>query len=334
MATFLEVIPVEHETKRTYILRIDDDFRISIREDNTNIQRNYTGLDVDNGQQLDGGDVADPITYVRGAKDSDGNSRLFIGVKCYHPLNDPSAVPSAGFYYYDTKTYYDYDPILQEAKGESTDGKQKFPTNPAGRSQSYPITIFTTSGHSLPTGNTVNPSFTARRLYAELRTVDARQRFLKGIIQETLDHEDMPIWLVRSDYDGRNTARDSIGEIANLIARPESFVIWLEMMANAVHNTTNFNSEEKFNLLHGELTLNKDDLTTKPVATYGTAQIRQNHTDVSSWSFHRFGNVGAAPTYKYGAPTANQWPAESDSRIVLTGSTLGNTWRQWIRNQV
>lgn len=346
MSTFVEIYPVESNTKRTTIIRLDDDKRITIREEVTgspvsDIRRNYTGLET--GQEITG---VDPIRSVRVVKLGD-DERCIITVNTYYLPDEQSTIPRAGMYWYNTKTHYDPDPILFAAKGETTTNKTAAPLSdftlntPNTQQFDYTTansvsTIFNISqAVGFPTtANGVGPSFTAQRLYDRLGTVDARQRLLKGIIQETLDHEDMPIWLVRSDYDGRDSARNSIEEIANLIARPESFVIWLEMMTNAVHNVANFNSEEKFNLLHGELSLNKDDLTTKPVATYGTAQIRQNHTDVSSWSFHRFGNVGAAPTYKYSAPTATQWPAATDTRIDLSSSTLGNTWRQWIRNQI
>ena len=269
---------------------MDDDFRLTIREERvgtdqsvppvSNIRRNYTGLET--GQEIAG---VDPVRSVRVVKLGD-DERCIITVNTYYLPDEESAIPRAGLYWYNTKTHYDPEPLLFAAKGETTTNKTAAPnsnfplnTDPLLQTQQFDFTtansvstIFNISNAAgFPiTANAVVPSFTAQRLYERLGTVDARQQFLKGIIQETLDHEDMPIWLVRSDYDGRDSARNSIEEIANLIARPESFVIWLEMMTNAVHNVANFNSEEKFNLLHGELNLNKDDLTTKPVATYGT----------------------------------------------------------------
>ena len=133
----------------------------------------------------------------------------------------------------------------------------------------------------------------------------------------------------------QNGLAGALQNIINLIARPQSFVIWLQMMANVISLDANLNSERKFNLLDGELGLDGYDIISKAQsATFGTAQIAnaQNRNNVPGWMYHKFGDVATGTPWKYTAPSAAAWPATGDTTIVLTGAALGDTWLDWVRS--
>ena len=252
MSTFVEIYPVESNTKRTTIIRLDDDKRITIREEVTgspvrDIQRNYTGLET--GQEIDG---VDPIRSVRVVK-LDDDERCIITVNTYYLPDEQSTIPRAGMYWYNTKTHYDPDPILFAAKGETTTNKTAAPlsdfpknTDPMQQTQQFDYTtadsVSTIFNISRSTGfpitrNTVDPSFTLATLYTRLGaglSADdarlARRNHLRQKLQQLLEHPDFTTRLLNADHQDPSTLDDVI----SIVDRPRSFVIWLEMWANLV----------------------------------------------------------------------------------------------------
>lgn len=345
MSTFLEVRHAVSSEKRTTFARIDDDFKVTIREEEAgknpvHFQRNYSG--VEEGEQLDGARIEAPVEYVRVSK-LDDDARCVIAVTVYHAEDEQDTVPPAGMYWYNFKTHSAFGipapPGLQVAPD---------PAFPGSATQTFPQVIFNISSaselrdHPVPTGNTVPVSYTAQRLYRRLGTLAARREHLKSLLRGIVQHQDFALWVLNSNEEADITQDGMTGSIGtalrnivNLIARPQSFAIWLEMMANVISIDANLNSERKFNLLAGELELGGRDVIVKAQsASFGTAQIasesvRQN---VANWKFHRFGNVATGSPWAYSKPTASAWPATEETTIVLTGAALGEDWLSYIRS--
>ena len=335
MSTFIEIRPTVHATVKTTAIRLDDDFEVTIRHEEQgkapeHVQHNFAN--VKEGQQIDG---TGPIKYVRVTK-LDGDARCVIAVDTYHEADEADTVPPAGIYWYNTARQYAFGAAADPTK---PDGEASDPAYPGGATQPFPTTIFnisTTLGTTaMPVGNTVTAatSYAAQRTYALLGTLAERRAHLKQMLRDIVDHPHFAIWMANADERAGNldTSGPNIGgtlrNIVNLIARPQSFVVWLEMMANVINLDANLNSERKFNLLEGELGLGGYDVFTKAQsAAFGTAQITNGMSDRAQWRFHRFGSVATGTPWAYTKPTAAAWPENPDTTIVLTGANLGSTW--------
>jgi len=344
LPSFIEIRPTVHNTIRTTAIRLDDDFEVTIRQEEprknpTHIQRNYFGLE--EGSQISGDDVETPVEYVRVTK-LDDDARCVIAVNVYHAADEADTVPAAGMYWYNTKTHSPFGQVADPGKMVAPD-----PAFPGSATQTFPMTIFNISSatelrdHPLPVGNTVAVSFTAQRLYARLGNLEARRAHLKSSLRAIMDHPDFAIWMANSEAhaDITDTSDSGIGStlqnIVNLIARPQSFVIWLQMMANVISLNANLNSERKFNLLVGELELGgRDVIANAQSASFGTAQIARSdvRNNVAAWSFHKFGDVSVGSPWTYTKPSAAMWPATTDTTIILTGAALGDNWIGWVRS--
>ena len=337
MSTFVDLRAIPHATKRTTILRIDGDFMISVLENARNLHYNFTGLDVDNGQQLDGANVTDPIVYVRGIKEGT-DSRLIIGVNCYYE-EDNQNIPNSGLYYYSTKDHFDFEEILQIQKGESTDGKTKAPdpmfTNPV---QQFPTQIYNVApqGTTL-SANTATPlaiiTAPSQRLYGRLGNLTARRNHLKNLLRGHLDHPDRAIWNAVNSAAWANTdtslqPAQQLRVFTPLLKRPASNIIFLELMANLIARDINLNTEQKFNLLNGNLSLNAHDLFFEPEGIYGTDTIRGTASSSASYSVRVFGAIGSSSPWTY---TRSDWISRANS-LLERGGSLGNTWTQWVRS--
>ena len=341
MSTFVDIRPIAHLTKRTTIVRIDEDFKVSVKENARDLHYNFTGLDVDNGQQLDGANVTDPIVYVRGIKEGT-DSRLIIGVNCYYE-EDNQTIPNAGLYYYSTKDHFDFEEVLQQMKGESTDGKTKAPdpmfTNPV---QQFPTQVFNIApGGTTLSANTANPpTAVSQRLYAQLGSTAARRNHLKGKLRDLLDAPNLIDWLNwtfgrhvnwGTTY-GNSLTAARLNVLDDIIARPGSYMIFLEMMANIVSLDANLDSEQKFNLINGNLSLAARDLFILPDRNYyGTNNIHGRGGDrpVAEWTIRIFGAVAAVSPWAF---TRTDWSDRENTLLTLSGAALGDTWIEWARS--
>ena len=356
MSTFIEVYPVESNTKRTTAIRLDDDFRITIREEGSgpvqNIRRNYTGLET--GQEITG---TDPVRSVRVVKLGQ-DERCIITVNTYHRPDEEGTIPRSGLYWYDTSKHYDPDPILFAAKREVTTNRTAAPNSDftlnTPNTQQFSTTsdistIFNISqAGALPTSlNTVTSSYTLSRVYTQLgaglsatNALRSRRNHLKQKLQQILEHPDRIIRLMNAaenidtTVSQSNTIANILTSIANSIARPRSFVIWLEMWANIISNDGNYDSELKFNLMDGELGLSLYDLVEKPMnPAYGTAQIQGGSTVRSNWHVRIFGTIGNTAPYKYTEPTATAWPTTTTTHLAMPSTTVGRNWEDYIRSR-
>ena len=369
MSTFIEIYPVESHTKRTTIIRLDDDFKLSIREERAgtdqsvplvrDIRQNYSGLE--EGQEVTG---TDPVRFVRVSK-LGRDARCVITVNTYYLRDEESTIPRAGLYWYNTGTHYDPESIFFTAKGETTTNRRAAPnsdftknTDRMQQSQQFDYTkvnsvstIFNISrAAGFPiTANSVPVSFTLPNVYTQLGTglssdnaTKNRRNYLKGKLQTILEHPDRIIRLMNAaenidtTISLENTNQKILTAIGNSIARPRSFVIWLEMWANIISNSANYDSLQKFNLMNGELGLSLYDLVEKPTnPAYGTGQIQAGTTVRSNWSIHVFGTLGAAPDYEYMPPTATTWDESSTNASILAmpSTTVGRNWEDYIRSR-
>ena len=337
MSTFVDLRAIPHATKRTTILRIDGDFMISVLENARNLHYNFTGLDVDNGQQLDGANVTDPIVYVRGIKEGT-DSRLIIGVNCYYE-EDNQNIPNSGLYYYSTKDHFDFEEILQIQKGESTDGKTKAPdpmfTNPV---QQFPTQIYNVApqGTTL-SANTATPlaiiTAASQRLYGRLGNLTDRRNYLKTLLRNFFDY---PTHLLQFDplYGlGVRGDSDSLNNIRDYFDKQRCYNLWLRMWANVISIDANFDTEQKFNLMNGELNLTPFNIISHAMTGTARTRIFNNSGNPASWSFIRFGSVASSQPWAYTPATINTgFTARLEPLITLTGAALGDNWIDYVRS--
>ncbi len=337
MSTFVDIRPIAHLTKRTTIVRIDEDFKVSVKENARDLHYNFTGLDVDNGQQLDGANVTDPIVYVRGIKEGT-DSRLIIGVNCYYE-EDNQTIPNAGLYYYSTKDHFDFEEILQQMKGESTDGKTKAPdpmfTNPV---QQFPTQIFNIApGGTTLSANTANPpaiiTAASQRLYGRLENTENRRQHLKLLLRNNhIDNTDVAIESVNFLY-GLGTSTNNPAANREYLLGQQGYRAWLEMMANVLSIDANLNTEQKFNLLAGELSIPLLSIAEHGLDPGLRNRVTNNSGNRAAWRFSRWGSVGATDPWTYTPPSVNTGYNRSvDTLITLTGAALANTWITWVRS--
>ena len=339
MSTFVEIRREVSSSKKTTACRLDDDFRITVREEETgkdpeHYQFNYSGLE--EGEQLDGSDVSDPIAWVRVGK-LGTDARCNIAVKVYHAADEADTVPEPGFYWYDTSRQYAFRGAADPTKpgGEAAD--PIFPDT----AQTFPTTIFNISAaqelvdHPLPVGNTVAVSFTQQRLFAKLGSIEARRSHLKTNIRAYLDNRDFPLWIAGSLNEQATTTNSFL-----TVERIQSFVWWLEMLTMAISVDGNLNDERKFNLLQGESTLDAGDVISK-ISNFsqGPQTERLPSADRSAWTYRRMGSVAAAAPYAYTKPTEvtrggnKEYAATTtDALVTLTGYDVNGSWTDYLRS--
>ena len=163
MSTFIEIRPTQHATIKTTGVRIDGNFKVTVRTETggvaTDHKVNFSGLLTD--QTLQG---TDPIGQVRVGKIGT-QERVIIEVLAYHAAGEEDKVPAAGQYWYNIKNHYPFG-------GTPEQGKTVSP-NPSfeGTAQTFPITIFNESTLTSWTANSAT-STVPSRLYNQLGTLD------------------------------------------------------------------------------------------------------------------------------------------------------------------
>ena len=342
MSTFIEVRPHIHETRRTTAVRLDDDFKITVREEETgkapvHYQFNFSG--VEEGQVIDGNRVTDPVAFVRAEK-LGTDARGYIAVNTYHAADEATTVPAADFYWYNVKTHYEFGGMPVAGKAEAV--------NPAfeGTAQTFPTTIFNISSsdelrdHPLPVGNTVAVSFTPQRLYEQLGTLTARREHLKQLIKiNHVNHPHFQLWLTGFDIDV--TERFSTG----LRAKQAIYWTWLEALTRAISVDANLQDttspiatvgEEKFNLFAGDAALSGADIMNKADSFVYTSCVGTPPENRNLWTFVRLGASASSAPYAYTAPTGNSWgrnQAVAVNQITLrTGVSIPSdtSWLDWL----
>lgn len=334
MSTFIKIKPTEHPTIKMTGGRLDDDLKFTYRTETggvaTDTRVNFSGLLTD--QTFQG---TAPIGLVTADK-LGTQERVVIELLAYYAKGEEDTVPSAGLYWYDTRTHYRFGGPVEAGKSEAAD--PHFNT-----SQVFPITIYNESKLAAwSTGNTVASSITNTRIFGQLGSVEARRQYLKSKLAAILDDPTRPYVM-----DGTSIPpipQDSVAAIEgltgtvvtaqNILARrKQGFLYRLEMLARAVSIDSNLSDEAKFNLIEGEIDL--------PIADVFSKMPQQIAGDIggtrarSDWHFRKLSSVGPAPTYKYTAPSARDlWSTTYDANIDLGSSAPVSVlnWVVWIKS--
>ena len=344
MSTFLESRPGVHASRRTTAVRLDDDFKITVREEETgkdpvHYQFNFSGME--EGQVIDGARVTEPIAFVRVEK-LGTDARCYIAVNIYHADDDAATVPTPAFYWFNVKTHYRFGGRAEAGKAEAA--------NPAfeGTAQAFPTTIFNISesaelrDHPMPVGNTVAVSFTQQRLYERLGTLTARREYLKQLIKANhVDNPHFQLWL--TGFGGDVATRFSTG----LHAKQAIYWTWLEALTRAISVDANLQDttspiatggEEKFNLFAGDAGLNGIDVMSNADNFVYSGCVGSPPGNRNLWTFVRLGNVASSAPYAYTAPSGNNWGLNQGvavNQITLrSGVTIPSdtSWLDWLRS--
>ena len=366
MATFVEIRPVEHATKKTTFIRIDDDLRVTTRieeqgKSTDDTAWNFTG--VNEGDYLTAAEAGgDPIAYVNVTK-LGTDARAVISVNAYYAADEADTVPNAGIYWYPWKTQVDREALFRASKGEE-DPKEGVPALAPdiseGQVQTFPITILnitnTATAGALPGSNTAAVSFTQASLYTRLGSTEARRNYLKRLLLDThIDNPDFARW--RAGYRITTTSQNW----TNWNLMPRYYLAWQELMARVISNNANLEDtsnpttvgERKFNLLVGELSLPGYEILSYTLwATFTYMMPTADISDKSAWKFVRMGSVGTVSPYTYVKPAiptrsdgGDQWGWDRTARsgrgfywetpeiVTATGVTIPNTmfWADWLR---
>ena len=325
MSTFIEIRPTQHATIKTTGVRIDGNFKVTVRTETggvaTDHKVNFSGLLTD--QTLQG---TDPIGQVRVGKIGT-QERVFIQVNAYYASGEEDKVPAAGLYWYNIKNHYPFGGTPEQGKTASADPNFNTP-------QTFPIVIFNESTLTAWTANSAT-STVPSRLYGQLGTLDNRRQYLKQLILKNVDNPMLPMWslgMVHSPVASNAT----LLQIAGYLKRIEIISYWLEMLTGAISVDVNLNSEQKFNLLKGEC-----ELSVRLIArnlpdggTYGAQSISRaifNFSSRNSYTYFKIGDVGGAPDYQY---TRTNWLAVPSTNPVITmngSADIGMDWVTWLR---
>ena len=344
MSTAIEVRPeVEVDEngnptgKETTFVRLDDDFRATIRIEvpdkdspstilKSDYQVDFTGLP--DGEQIEATQVHTavraPIAYVRLPDKIGTDSRCIIAVRCFHRENEAHRVPASGIYWYNPQTQYAFGAPAEAGKTEAA--------NPLfeGTAQTFPTTIFSTTDvtarGALPAATATRPvSFTAQTLYARLGNLAARRAYLKSKIRENLEHPNLPLWLAGNTLNLRlfQIVEDLTGDAQTLTIenelprRVQAFSYWLEMLARAVSIDANLDTAAKFDKLDTACGYSGGDIIGKTALDNFGPRLAGS-SDRTSWNFL----------------TLNaSWAATRDNTITLSPvpAAVTEDWMAWVR---
>ena len=327
MSTFIEIRPTQHATIKTTGVRIDGNFKVTVRTETggvaTDHKVNFSGLLTD--QTIQG---SPPIGQVRVGKIGT-QERVIIEVLAYHAAGEEDKVPSAGQYWYNIKNHYPFG-------GTPEQGKTVSP-NPSfeGTAQTFPIVIFNESTLTAWTANSAT-STVPSRLYGQLGTLANRRDHLKQLILRNVDNPLFPIWISRPLLAPATTA-DHLLEHGQ---RQETLIYWLEMLTRAISIDANLGLERQFNFLAGECGLDGGEVITRANSLTGS-QIYNGSSSRNGWRYQRLGSVGANTPWTYSPPTGNSWTPQrydnvANNEISLsTANAIGAgtlDWVTWLRS--
>ena len=323
MSTFVKIRPIEPSDTKTTAIRLDGDFELTVRTEkggaHTDRQYNFSGL-------LEGQHVAETndVASVRISK-SGTDERAIVSVSTYHAAGDEGSIPPAGMYWYNWQTT-DLKDAPDPAFQEST---QVFTT----------IFNISTAG-ALPVGNSVASTVPAR-LYGQLGTTEARREFLKAKLLAHIDNRDLPFYLAGTSMPlitatSRNSIDQQDGtitEYARMARRNQSYMFFLESLTRAISNDDNLDSERKFNLLNGEISLPIGNVLGR--IDLNLAGTIAGSNPRANWTYLRLGSVAAASPWGYTAPTdPTTWIATADTTISVGAGVPSDVldWLGWLRS--
>ena len=334
MSTFIEVRPEESPDTRTTAIRIDDDLKVTIRTEktgaHTDYQFNYTGVDV-------GIDIttSEPVEYVRVTKIGD-DVRATVAVKCYHLPGQANTVPAAGIYWYNPSTHY--NPELPAEMGKTAASDPTF----EGTTQAFPVTIFAPDPitPALPVGNTIADP-TIPRLYARLGSLEARRAYLKRKLLSILESNDFYLgaWEEAHVADDSNSS-GTVTYFIQLMAKIQGYMRRMKMLALTLSIDANLDTEQKFNLLNGEI--GYDPHLIGLHLHYIEVLNDLSSSRLSSWRFGRLGRIGRTEPWTW-LPSVNStqfvYRENNVAGITFTVSSMpqrlrdnnGAAWLEWLR---
>ena len=119
MSLLVQIIPTEHATIKTTGLRLDDDGKITYRNETsgvaTDTRLNVSGLLTDQTWQ-----GTDPIRQVRTAKVGT-TEQIIIEFLAYYAPGEEDKIPVAGMYWYNTKNHYPFGGTPEQGKTQAPD---------------------------------------------------------------------------------------------------------------------------------------------------------------------------------------------------------------------
>ena len=279
----------------------------------------------------------EPVISV-GSEKIGTNARFIITVnEFYDPTLVGENAPQERFLWYDYKTKADEAPSSTAA-------------------QTFPINAFWTSGGSpaVPTiafpGSYTDETIAPLNLYTSLANVDNRRNYLKqklrAIIESSefhvvlagntfnpITHQTITITFANLPSDGTEPAvvRNVTYEMTR---RKQNLTFWLEMLTRAISADVNLNTEAKFNLLNGEISLPIGDVIRNTNLSLGPTITGSDARN--NWSYLRLGTIAGNV---YTPPQTNNpiWAHTADTSINIAGAppTELNTllyWMTWLRS--
>ena len=341
MSTVIKMIPKEHATKRTTAVIITNDGIIRTR-----VEDPAGTLVSDGDKQFNFSTYAEGIfreiniePVISVAVEKIGtNARFIITVnEFYDPTLVGENAPQERFLWYDYKTKADEAPSSTAA-------------------QTFPINTFWTSGGSpaVPTiafpGSYTDETIAPLNLYTSLANVDNRRNYLKQKIRSIIESSEFHVILAGNTFNPITQqtftitlddlpVRPQDPDIVKIVTyemtrRKQNLTFWLEMLTRAISADINLNTEAKFNLLNGEISLpigsiiRNTNLSLGP--TIAGSQARNN------WAYFRLGTTAGNV---YTPPHNNNptWAHTADTSIDIAGAppTELNTllyWMTWLRS--
>ena len=336
MSTFVDIKRVIDKDKKTTIIRLDDDLKISIRSEisgaPTDSQFNFTGLQ--EGQMVSPNDPQDVINSIQVAKDGTEEVAI-IGVNVYHAEDEHDTVPAEGQYWYNPDNQYWPSTAAQPGKTLAADPSFKNVV------QTFPETIFNISGiltqHPFRTGNSVGATTISND---DLRNYRRSQLKMKlnailnhDLFMSTMDGASLVTVITPSSTTVPSSGGDVI-EVKELARRRQAFWFRLEMLTRAVAIDSNITNNQRFSLLDGEISINFQDVFKKinPALNGLIAVTGDNRT---GWNFHRLGSVASSSPYAYTAPVLSTavWNStlETSINIATPPDEVTDNWIGWLR---
>ena len=328
MSTFIEVRPEESPDTRTTVVRIDDDLKVTIRTQkgvsHTDYQFNYTGVDVDVDTT-----TSEPVEYVRVTKIGD-DVRATIAVKCYYLPGQANTVPAAGIYWYNPLTHY--NPEMPPEAGKTAAPDPTFEGTP----QTFAVTIFAPNlTPGLPLGNTA-PAAATQRLYTRLGSLEERRAYLKRKLVSIIDTNDFFF----GAWDDDDDAGFQLANYRDVFKKIQCYMRRVKMLALTLSIDANLDTEQKFNLLNGEIGYSPHLIG---VYLHYLEIWRDLPTsDISRWRFGRLGRIGSAEPWTW-LPSVNStqfvYRDNNVAGITFTVSSMparfrdnnGAGWVEWLR---
>ena len=334
MSTVIRLIPRADAAKETTGIAILDDGRIRTRVETASARtdKEFNFGSLVEGDTRDIPDTDEPVTRVNAEKIGT-DARFVIDVIEFYDENLRGAdAPKERFLWY-----------LYTLKPEEAPA----PDAPQTATPSTPLWVLWSSDGT-PAAPTNAFSFgtavTAPRLYAELQNDGNRREYLKSkLLMKIAD----PIELLSifagtamntiASYSFTQPASNSRLHIVRLEHERalQSWVFRLEMLARAISADVNLNSEQKFNLLNGEIGLSNVDIFGR-VDKSLAGLINQGGGNRNAWVFHRLGSVAGTAPFAYTPPPQNTsvWSSTADTSINVTSEPPSEVldWINWLRN--